>query len=486
MIERLPEDSRNGQADCLPNYGYNLSVEEKNTIGYKALAGQSVTAISKEHGVNRTFVYKQKDRIKEIVENEENKHSEKTIILNNQMIKKIIVALMLYCKASTEDTKRLLFDVFDYPVSIGKVSGIINEAADQAEMWNNQQDYENIKDGANDEIFMGNTPILVGVEPRTTYTYLLDKAEKRDAATWEYYLSEKKEEQNLNLETSANDGGLGLRKGIKDAFPDVNIQLDVFHVELDISKAIRFLENCAYKNINEEYKCQKKLLKKNTPENIKKYESAVSKANDSIQKYDTLFLLYSWIVTLLAVGGYTYDERAELFEFIIVEIEKLSIKNKYLDKSIKFMKGNLPEILQFVKKLELDLQNMATEENIPVAALEKMWEQKRYTSDSGRYNFLEGEIGTLLGSRYEDVCQKFKALVSKIVRASSIVECINSLIRPYLFLKKTVPRKFLALLQFYFNTRKYRRSRRPERVGKSPIEMLTGKSYPNPLETLGY
>jgi len=91
----------------------------------------------------------------------------------------------------------------------------------------------------------------------------------------------------------------------------------------------------------------------------------------------------------------------------------------------------------------------------------------------------------LVGFTYDDIHQKFKAILNKTVRASSIVECINSLIRPYLFLKKVVPDKFLDLLQFYFNTRKYRRSRKSERVGKSPVELLTGMKCPSVLSLLG-
>lgn len=106
---------------------------------------------------------------------------------------------------------------------------------------------------------------------------------------------------------------------------------------------------------------------------------------------------------------------------------------------------------------------------------------------SAEYNYLEGEIGMLLGKRYDEIREKWRLLMTKeIVSASSIVECINSLIRPYLFLKKVVPDRFLDLLQFYFNTRKYWRSRNPVRVGKSPVELLTKKEYKNPIELLDY
>ena len=147
---------------------------------------------------------------------------------------------------------------------------------------------------------------------------------------------------------------------------------------------------------------------------------------------------------------------------------------------------NLGDILRFVENAERPLNQLALDEVIPVEILYKMWKQLGFSHASADYNHLEAEIGRSLGCRYDAINQKFKAILNKTVRASSIVECINSLIRPYLFLKKVVPDKFLDLLQFYFNTRKYRRSRKSERVGKSPVELLTGMQYPSVLALLGY
>jgi hypothetical protein len=44
---------------------------------------------------------------------------------------------------------------------------------------------------------------------------------------------------------------------------------------------------------------------------------------------------------------------------------------------------------------------------------------------------------------------------------------------------------YLAQLQFYLNHRRPERSDRPERVGKTPAEILTGQTYPHWLEMLG-
>ena len=43
-----------------------------------------------------------------------------------------------------------------------------------------------------------------------------------------------------------------------------------------------------------------------------------------------------------------------------------------------------------------------------------------------------------------------------------------------------------ALLQFVLNHRRLERSDHPERVGKTPAELLTGQSHPHWLDLLGY
>jgi len=82
----------------------------------------------------------------------------------------------------------------------------------------------------------------------------------------------------------------------------------------------------------------------------------------------------------------------------------------------------------------------------------------------------------LLGDEFDTL----KALVfdklDAIVRASSLVEMVNSLIRPYLnSCKGQITQATLNLIMFYHNHRRYKSGKRH---GKAPIELLTGK----PLE----
>jgi len=77
-------------------------------------------------------------------------------------------------------------------------------------------------------------------------------------------------------------------------------------------------------------------------------------------------------------------------------------------------------------------------------------------------------------------------LAAGTVRASSLVENLNSRLRSDFFLRRHLGPDYLALLQFFLNHRHLDRSDRPERVGKTQAELLTGRSHPHWLEMLGY
>ena len=72
------------------------------------------------------------------------------------------------------------------------------------------------------------------------------------------------------------------------------------------------------------------------------------------------------------------------------------------------------------------------------------------------------------------------------MRASSLVENVNSRLRNYFFLRRQLGADYLALLQFYLNHRRFLRSEHQERVGKSPVELLSGHEHSHWLEMLGY
>ena len=91
-----------------------------------------------------------------------------------------------------------------------------------------------------------------------------------------------------------------------------------------------------------------------------------------------------------------------------------------------------------------------------------------------------------LGERYHEVSELAELLRRDVVRASSVVENVNSRLRNYLFLRKEVGQGSLELLRFYLNHHRFLRSERSEREGKSPAELLSGQEHGHWLEMLGY
>ena len=71
-------------------------------------------------------------------------------------------------------------------------------------------------------------------------------------------------------------------------------------------------------------------------------------------------------------------------------------------------------------------------------------------------------------------------------RASSMVENLNSRLRNHFFLRRSLGAPYLSTLQFLLNHRCFIRSEVPERVGKSPKQLLTGEAHPHWLELLGF
>jgi hypothetical protein len=69
---------------------------------------------------------------------------------------------------------------------------------------------------------------------------------------------------------------------------------------------------------------------------------------------------------------------------------------------------------------------------------------------------------------------------------SSVVENLNSRLRNYFFLRRHIGNDYLHLLRLFLNHRRFRRSDRPERIGKSPAELLNALRHPHWLELLGF
>ena len=68
-----------------------------------------------------------------------------------------------------------------------------------------------------------------------------------------------------------------------------------------------------------------------------------------------------------------------------------------------------------------------------------------------------------LGGRYYGLSEAVAGLAGRVVRASSLVEDVNSRLRNYFFLRRQLGRDYLELLRFFLNHRRFVRSEYAER-----------------------
>ena len=70
-------------------------------------------------------------------------------------------------------------------------------------------------------------------------------------------------------------------------------------------------------------------------------------------------------------------------------------------------------------------------------------------------------------------------------RSSSLVENLNSRMRTDFTLRRHLGSSYLGLLRFFLDHCRFMRSRRAERNGQSPQELMTGSGHPHWLTRLG-
>ncbi len=418
----------------------------------------------------------------------------KNNLIDKNFIEKIVVCLALVCHSPCRGIKEFLEIAFNYKISLGRISNIINHASEKAKIFNNSQDLSNIKEGALDEIFSNNTPALVGVDLRSSCIFLLEEGVGRSCDDWGLALLEKQEKQGLNLELAVMDQALGMEKGVKEIYGKAKIQSDLFHTIREILKVLKYLERRAYVKIKQLYELEdkyiKSLLKNQGRTYGKKYKAALCEVKEAIDGYDNLWILTQWFYESIDIYSKSYEERVWIYDYVVESIKEGFEKKDKITSLIKYLRNNKEKLLCFARILEDNLMKFKEENNydLSVEDLKALYRQLTLGKENCKYWVLEGKLLSKYGRDLKTIQAKIKEIINNTFRASSIVENVNSLIRPYFFLRKSIGRSnFLNLLQFYFNTKVIRRCDKfLERIGKTRLELLTGKKHPDWLQILGY
>ncbi len=150
------------------------------------------------------------------------------------------------------------------------------------------------------------------------------------------------------------------------------------------------------------------------------------------------------------------------------------------------MENQREDLLAFAKILDNKLSEIACNFEVTLDVLREILYLKKLPQSSLSYWQIYNQFYQKLGDKFYFLLKSITQAMKETPRASSMVENLNSRLRNYFFLRKQLGSEYLELLRFFLNHRTFIRSEHPERVNKSPTELLTGQKHPHWLELLGF
>jgi hypothetical protein len=476
-----------------------MTPQARHRLALDALQGQPVTELAARHQVSRKFVYQQQQKAHDALDHTFAPTTNDPpgllfwLPVTKPWLRQLVLGLTLICHSSLRGVTELLDDLFDYPLSVGTVHNILHQAVTNARRVNTQQDLAAVRIGAHDEIFQARRPVLVGADVVSTYCYLLSPEEHRDADTWGVRLLELGE-QGFRPDATIADFAGGLRAGQAEALPDVPCRGDIFHALQTATPLVGYLENRAYEAIATRSRLENRQARTEYRQGRKdaslagQLRYAREAEAQTVVIAEDVALLVRWLQhDVLAVRGPDYAGRCALYDWIVAELRLREPHCPHRIRPVRcLLENQRGALLAFAKELDQDLQILAEEFTVPATLVEEVRDVLSLPSQRPERWQREQVLWARWGSRYGVVRAAVEELLGQVVRASSVIENLNSRLRNYFFLRRHLGADYLALLQFFLNHRRFLRSEHAERVGKSPAELLTGQPHPHWLELLGY
>jgi hypothetical protein len=195
---------------------------------------------------------------------------------------------------------------------------------------------------------------------------------------------------------------------------------------------------------------------------------------------DERLLAFDWtevIVDYLDENLTAYDTRRHRIrskaaaEGLIDEVVELMRETKAINTKplIAVIEGTRPGLFVFLRVVEEKLGRIDVSwrhvrgcRRTAFNAIACAWHyhSRAHNSEKAQSAYLTALVGLQYWSKrienFADVARQIYEALDQVVRASSAVECFNSLLRPYISVKKHLSQEFLALIALYHNTRPLR------------------------------
>jgi hypothetical protein len=477
-----------------------LSPEQRRDLAINVLAGQqSASQTARDLGVSRKFVAKQAAKAQDALDDAFHAPAKADdavlfhLPVTRSWIEQAVLGLTLICHSSLRGAAEFCRDLLACPIAHTTVHNVVQKAVAKARVINASVDLSHVRVGALDEIFQNNQPVLVGCDAASTYCYLLSQEQHCDGDTWGVRLLELKD-RGFAPDATIADFGSGLRAGVKEALPETPCRGDVFHALMGPQEAATALANQAYRACEKHLGLQAKQARYGRRHGRKDQSLAVhighaARAEEqAVALADDVNLLIDWLRhDILSVAGPSHAERCTLYDFAVAELKaRVPQAGVRLKKACTTLANQRDELLAFAVELDERLAALAAQFHVEPGLVRAVLQHQAGNPNRPEYWRREAELHRQADGKLHAIQQAVGLLEQRTVRASSVIENLNSRLRGYFFLRRHLGPDYLQVLQFFLNHRRFPRSERAERHNQSPRELLTGHPHAHWLELLGY
>jgi hypothetical protein len=487
----------------------DLTLEIRSVIVFQAYMAQVqntwgvITELAREYNVSRTFIYSLLDTFKT-----EFAHlffpKEAPASLSREEVEARILSYRFEGRCSI-DAISTLMNRDDMPFSSqGAVSEFLTRTGELLpNTLENESEAVRLAVFANDEVFTKSQPILITIEPVSSAILRIELADNRKGEQWGKHYDDILD-NGFNPKLLTSDAGVGICSANEAKFKGTPWQLDTFHsVAHRLGDWDRKLEKAIESTINYATDREDKLASAKSDPVINKRLNLCFEADKAVEKarelHENFGYLYREIIHQLNTFDSTgnlrkHDHAKSTIEAALDLMEELV--HKAINKDIASVRKALPDFLTYFAEAEIAVKNCQklTDNKDALTALYLAWQwdkavikskqtDRKHSAIEQRDFYLELAM-LFIGDKETGIKLKENvyAELNQIIQASSMVECINSLLRPYLNnLRNQVTQEFLNTFMFYHNHRRYHAGKRK---GKTPMEMLTGKEQKEDWITL--
>jgi hypothetical protein len=459
----------------------------------------TITELANRYNISRTFVYSLANTLKGLGQCLFTAKAEDRLALTLDRKRAIEMMLSIRLESCSSISsvstlmKRLELDLS----SIGSISQTLKRIGRLLPMTVNSQKTIQYLIFASDELFSKTLPILVTVDPCSSAILRIELSETRQAEDWKNHF-ECLMDNGVEAIYLVSDDGTGLCAGHRAALSHTVRQSDTYHaVAHTLGSWVERLEASAYKAIKEEYEREQKVQSAKSQQAKEKqqqrYQQAQKACAAAIREYEEFSYLYGCIINELNIfdtkGCLRSKQQAE--EVIRTGLQLIEeLDNTGTRKAAQKVMRTLPDLFHYFDiavSIVKDCKALVDDETLKAYCLAWQWEKAhRKAKKSGRKQNAKqqkqaclemaewwGKHGIDQGNWNPDIQETINARLDKIVQSSALVECINSIIRPYFNTSKNqISQEQLNLIMHYHNHRRYLAGVRKH---KTPMEILTGE-----------